>query len=364
MRVLLCGGGTAGHVNPALAIAQTIKRNIPYSEFAYVVTPNGIENKLVEFRKFEIQAQGLKRSLSLSNIKTAFLTIKAIKKSKEIIKEFRPNVIIGTGGYACYPVLYAGGKMGIKTVIHESNAVPGKTTKMLQKHVDKVLLNFDETKKHFKRKDNLIYTGNPLREGFGALNKEETREKHGIENKYVILAYGGSLGATAINESMIELIENLIKDNKSIYLVWATGKRDYEKMFYLMREKGYDKLKNIKLYDYIYDMPEKIAMADIVICRSGAMTVSEMAISGKCAIFIPSPNVTDNHQYKNAKLLDEKNAAILVPEERIYELVDVVKDLIFDDNKIKGYENRILNFANKNSNKQIYEEIIRLVKSK
>jgi UDP-N-acetylglucosamine--N-acetylmuramyl-(pentapeptide) pyrophosphoryl-undecaprenol N-acetylglucosamine transferase len=146
--------------------------------------------------------------------------------------------------------------------------------------------------------------------------------------------------------------------------MWATGKRDYEKMFYLMREKGYDKLKNIKLYDYIYDMPEKIAMADIIICRSGAMTVSEMAISGKCAIFIPSPNVTDNHQYKNAKLLDEKNAAILVPEERIYELVDVVKDLIFDDNKIKGYENRILNFANKNSNKQIYEEIIRLVKSK
>ncbi len=364
MRVLFCGGGTAGHVNPALAIAQTIKRNIPYSDFAYVVTPNGIENQLVDFRKFEIEAYGLKRKICFSNIKSITSTIKAIGKCKRIIKEFRPNIIIGTGGYASFPVLYAGSKLGVKTLIHESNAYPGKATKMIAKYVDKILVNFDYTKKYFDSNVNVVCTGNPLREGFDSFEKSEMKKKYGFENKCIILCYGGSLGASAINESAIQLIENFIKDNTEIALIWASGKRDYEKMYYLLKEKEYDKLKNVILCDYIYDMNEKIAMADIVICRAGAMTVSEMAYCKKCTVFIPSPNVTDNHQYKNAKLLEEKNAAVLIPEERIHELTDTIKELVFSPEKRALYESQISLFSSYDSNKIIFKEILDLIKKR
>jgi UDP-N-acetylglucosamine--N-acetylmuramyl-(pentapeptide) pyrophosphoryl-undecaprenol N-acetylglucosamine transferase len=162
----------------------------------------------------------------------------------------------------------------------------------------------------------------------------------------------------------LELIENFIKDNKDIMLLWSSGKNEYEKMYYLMKKRGYDKLKNVRLYEYIYDMAEKVSIADIVICRSGAMTISEMATAEKCAVFIPSPNVTDNHQFKNASLLANKNAAILVPEERIHELTDTVKELASNPEKISGYEHRISKFAMKDSNKRIYEEILELTKRK
>ncbi len=362
MRVLLCGGGTAGHVNPALAIAQTIQKNSPSSEIAYVVTKGGIENKLVPYKKYEINVKGLKRSISLSNLKTIFLTLGAISESKKIIKEFKPDIIVGTGGYACYPVIYAGHSLGVKTVVHESNAVPGKALKMLENKVDKIFLNFKEAGQYFKDKSKLIHSGNPIREGFGILSKEDARNKLGIKEKYVILCYGGSLGARAINEGAIQIAENLIKDDKSIRLIWASGKREYKEMYYLIRDKGLEKLKNLDFNEYIYDMPDKIACADVVICRAGAMSISETAFSGKCVILIPSPNVVDNHQYKNAHALSSVSASIMMTESEIFNLTDTVKELIDDDEKRASYSKRIKSFSVKDSNKIIYNEIKKLLK--
>ncbi|MBQ8739160.1 MAG: undecaprenyldiphospho-muramoylpentapeptide beta-N-acetylglucosaminyltransferase [Clostridia bacterium] len=364
MRVLMCGGGTAGHVNPALAIAQTILKNSPSSEIAYVVTENGIENKLVPFKKYKIKIVGLKRSFSLSNLKTVFLTLGAIRESKRIIKDFNPDIIVGTGGYACYPVIYAGSSMGIKCVVHESNAVPGKALKMLENKVDKIFINFKESERYFSCKDKIIHSGNPLREQFGTLSKEEARKRCGITEKAVVLCYGGSLGAKTINEGALEIIEDLIKDDKSIRLIWASGKGEYKDMYYAVKERDFDKLKNLDFNEYIYDMPEKIACADIVICRAGAMSISEMAFSGKCTVLIPSPNVVDNHQYKNAHAISETSGAIMLLESEIFKLSEIVRELIYDSQKRNGYERRIKSFAVLDANKIIYTEIKRLLKNK
>lgn len=362
MRALFCGGGTAGHVNPAIAIAQTILKNSPSSEIAYVVTKNGIENKLVPYKKYEINVKGIKRSLSFSNIKACFLAFNAIQESKKIIKDFKPDIIVGTGGYACFPVIYAGHSMGIKTVVHESNALPGMALRMLEKRVDKIFVNFKEAEKHFKCKEKVIHTGNPLREGFGVLNKSDAREKLGIKEKFVVLCYGGSLGARAINEGAIQLIENLIKDDRSIRLVWASGKREYKDMYYEIRDRKLENLKNLEFSEYIYDMPDKIASADIVICRAGAMSISEMAFSGKCAILVPSPNVVDDHQYKNAKALNSVSAAIMLTESEIFNLTDIVKDLLDNTEKRVDYSKRIKSFSITDSNKIIYNEIRNILK--
>lgn len=364
MRVLLCGGGTAGHVNPALAIAHTILKNSPSSEIAYVTTENGIENKLVPFKKYQIKMMGLKRTLSVSNVKALFLTFEAIKKSKAIIKDFKPDVIVGTGGYACYPVLFAGFMMGIKTVAHESNAMPGKSLKMLENKIDRIFVNFLDAKKHFKAKEKVIYAGNPIREGFGVLDKKEAKDKLGIKEKHVILCYGGSLGAKAINEGALQLIENLILEEKSIRFIWATGKKEYKEMYYSLKSKKLDSLKNLDFNEYIYDIADKIACADIVICRAGATSISEMAFCKKCTIFVPSPNVADNHQFKNAQKLSEDSAAILLPESEMFNLTDIVKELIENETKRNEYASRIGKFCNPNANKIIYNEIKALLKKR
>lgn len=364
MRVLLCGGGTAGHVNPALAIAQTILKNSPSSEIAYVTTEGGIENKLVPFRKYEIKMSGLKRKFSISNIKTLFLTIDAILKSREIIKDFKPDVIIGTGGYACYPVIIAGHYMNVKTVVHESNAKPGKALKMLESKVDKIFVNFEQTRNCFKNKSKVIHTGNPIRESFGALDKTSAKQKLDIKEKFVILCYGGSLGAKAINEGALQLIENLISEDANIRFICSSGKKEYNNMYYSLKKSKLDNLKNLEFTDYIYDIADKIACADIVICRAGAMSISEMAYCKKCAIFIPSPNVADNHQFKNAQVLNEASAAILLPESEMFNLTDIVKELLENEEKRNLYSTKINEFCKKDANKIIYNKIKEMIKEK
>ncbi len=363
MRVLLCGGGSAGHVNPALAIGETIQRNLPGSQIAYVVTSTGIENKLVKYKKYSINVKGFKRSASISNFKSAFLLMDAIKKSKKIIKDFCPDVIIGTGGYATYPVVYAGQKMGIKTVLHESNACPGKAIKMLENKVDLIFTNFAESEKFFKNKNRakIIRVGNPLRNGFEEYDKEELKERLNIKEKYVILCYGGSLGAEKINNSAIEIIENYIRYQENIRFIFATGKRSYQDVLESLKNKRLNRLKNVSVSEYIYDMPEKMAIADIVISRSGAMTISELAASKKCSILIPSTNVTNNHQMKNAKALEKEGAAIVVPESETYTLIDIIKDLISNNTKRTKMEKNINKFHFPDAKKNIYMKLINLL---
>ena len=301
MRVIMTGGGTGGHVNPAIAIANTIKRNDPDSEILFVGTERGIENKLTAAEGYPIrhvEIRGFRRSLSLSNIKAAYLAFVSPIKAKKIVKEFKPDIVIGTGGYVCWPVLVAASKMGIPTAVHESNAYPGVAVCKLQPYVDRIWLNFEESAKHLSASEKIAHVGNPLRTSFGSVSREEARKKLGIEGKYdfYILSYGGSMGAEKVNDACLELMRDFGLENEGVLHQHATGSIEWKAAKEKFKELGLEKKENLVLSEYIYDMPLRMAAADIVISRAGAMTVSELAMMKKTSIMIPSPNVTNNHQ--------------------------------------------------------------------
>lgn len=361
MRVLFCGGGTAGHVNPAIAVAETVMRNSINNRIAYVTTENGIENTLVNFKKFSIDVIGLKRSLSPKNLVFLYKQIKAIERCKEIIREFRPDIIFGTGGYATFPVISAGSKLGVKTVLHESNVIPGKAILSLEKRADKIFVNFEKTKDYFKNKEKVVRTGNPLRSGFIVSTKAQARQLLNVSQKYVILCMGGSLGAEKINSSTMELVENLICHRKDILLIWSTGKNEFTKVAAELKKKGLHKLQNVIIRDYFENMHLQMAVADIVISRAGAMTISELAFMKKASIIVPSPNVTNNHQYLNAKALSDTLAAILITEDRLYSLTDTVRDLINNAEKRARLEKNIAEFSVKDVNKEVFQQLLSLL---
>ncbi len=369
MRVLMTGGGTGGHVYPAIAIADTIKQNIEGSEIAFVGTTNGIENKICAsegYRIYHVNVMGIRRSLSPKNIKAMYLAWRSPKRAEKIIEEFKPDVVIGTGGYVSWPILVAASKLGIPTLVHESNVYPGLTVRKLQGKVDRILLNFEDSKKHLTRSDDdtLICVGNPLRRGFSVATKAEARRELGLpQNAKVILSYGGSRGAQKVNETVLGLMKEYDSEHPEVVHIHATGdigKKAFDDGFYGL---GLDMLGNIKLYDYINNMPTVMAAADLVICRAGAMTLSEISMMKKPAIFIPSPNVVDNHQFKNAKLLADNNAASVIEEKElsVERLVEEVARLLSDDALRAEYSRNVERFSNPNANKLIYNEIIELV---
>lgn len=356
MKVLFCGGGTAGHVYPNIAISEILEKNIVNIKFAYAITEKGIENQLIPFKKYKISAIGANKGNVLSGLKFIDKMITSIKESKKIIADFNPDLIIGTGGFATFPIVYAGHKMGIKTVLHESNLVPGKALKALEGRADLILVNYEETKEFFKQKNKIVRVGNPLRKEYvdrSILNDTLKIDK----NKKVILSIGGSLGAKRLNDAIIMLIDNYLKYQENIVLFFVTGKKDYTRVSKLLKTKT---IKNIRLLDFCYNLPEIIERADLVISRAGAMTISELAYSNKCSILVPSPNVANNHQYKNAKLLEEKNGAFLIKEDELHKLTDKVKFLIDNETVRKTYERNIGGFSVKDANKRIYMEILKL----
>lgn len=375
MRVLITGGGTGGHVNPALAIANTIKQNDPDAVIAYVGTKRGIENKLVPkagYPMYYVDVKGIKRSLSPSNIKAAYLALTSPIKAKKIIREFKPDIVVGTGGYVSWPVVKAASQMGIPTALHESNAIAGVAVKMLQKSVDRIYLNFEKTGESLScDRAKLMKVGNPILGGFSSMTREEARKKLGIPDKYkyVILSYAGSMGAEKVNDAVLCLMREFTAKHPEVYHIHATGSIELELCTSQFKEMGLDKCENIELCEYIYDMPVRMAAADITINRAGAMTISELAATGKCSIFIPSPNVAENHQYKNAKVLSDAGAAALFEEK---ELVDGAKPLIEEVEKLlsDGGEKlraerseKIRQFAVSDANKLIYNDLVKLAQS-
>lgn len=360
MRVLISGGGTGGHINPALAIAGRIKSEWKDAVIEYVGTDKGLETKLVPKEGYKIhyvKVEGLKRKLTPKNILAAIHAVTSVFEAKKIIKEFKPDIVIGTGGYVCWPVLKAAADMRIPTFVHESNAIPGVATRMLSKHVDKILLNFKESEKHLEGvKEKLIVVGNPVKQEMFTLTSSECRRKLGLgETEKVVLSYGGSLGARVVNETVFELISKKLLP-EDVYHVHATGNGYFEKAkerflseeFSLADENTLKKGKT-EIKKYIYNMPELMAISDTVICRAGAMTVSEIAAMGKPAVFIPSPNVTDNHQYKNAKVLKDAKAAELIEEKDLTPtlLAETVKTYLYDEEKINSVKKNVKAFADK-----------------
>lgn len=376
MRVLMTGGGTGGHVNPALAIANTIKQNDPTAEIAYVGTKRGIESKLVPAAGYPlhfVEIQGIRRSLSLSNLKTLWLTLTSPGKAKKIINEFKPDLVVGTGGYVSWPVVKAASQMGIPCALHESNAVPGVAVKMLARAVDRIYLNFEETGAELPCKDKILRVGNPLQHTFSSLTREEARAHLGIPDKYkyCILSYGGSMGAERLNAAVLRLMRDFTAKHPEVLHLHATGSIEKELCGGWFTEMGLDKYENIRLVEYIYDMPYQMAAADLVICRAGAMTVSELSMAGKCAVFIPSPNVTNNHQYKNARVLVDAGAASLFEERELEPteaapMTERVAHLLSEDGAAEraAMEEKIRAFAVPDANKRIYQDLVSLVNNR
>ncbi|MCQ2456456.1 MAG: undecaprenyldiphospho-muramoylpentapeptide beta-N-acetylglucosaminyltransferase [Clostridia bacterium] len=375
MRVIMTGGGTGGHVNPALAIADTIKKYEPDSEIIFVGTKRGIENKLVPARGYElhhVDVRGIRRSLSPANIRAAYLAATSPYKAKKLIKEFRPDVVIGTGGYVSWPVVKAASMCGVPSALHESNAIAGVAVKMLQDKVDRIYLNFEATGNTLHCPEKLLRVGNPLPEGFSSISREEAREKLGIGDSYknVILSYGGSMGAEKVNDAVLALMREYTSKHPETLHIHATGSIEWEIAGGQFREMGLDKCPNIEFLEYIYDMQLKMAAADIVICRAGALTVSELATAGKCPIFIPSPNVTENHQYKNAKVLADAGCALVFEEKELTDgaskLISAVEELLSPEGeerrRVMG--EKIRSFAVEDSNRLIYEDVRALVDSR
>lgn len=371
LRVLMTGGGTGGHVNPAIAMADTIKRNIPNAEIAFVGTSHGIENKLVPkagYKLYHIEVQGISRKLSLKNIKALWLAFVSVIKAKKLVKEFKPDLVVGTGGYVSWPIVKAASEMGVATALHESNAVPGFAVKMLESYVDVILLNFEDTKKYLKNPEKAVHVGNPIKAEFTTLSKEEARKKLNIgdEYKYVLLSCGGSMGAERVNEEVLKVMDKLTRNHPELLHIHATGSIEYEIAGNEFKRLGLDKCSNIRFYEYLYDMPLQMAASDLVISRAGATTLTELAAMKKPCILIPSPNVTNNHQYKNAKLIKDMGAAELIEEKEMNgdRLKTLVESLIFDPQRLSELSNNFGSMVVKNPDKLIFSELMKLVEKK
>ena len=370
MRILLTGGGTAGHINPALAIAETVKRNDPAAEIAFVGIRNGKEADLVPREGYPlhfVESMGIRRSLSPSNIKAIWLALTSpySKETNSILDEFRPDLVIGTGGYACWPIMAAAARRGIPTAVHESNALPGLAVRRLQRKVDRIWINFAKTAECLKKKEKTVCVGNPLRNGFGGISRAEARRRLGIaDGKFFLLSFGGSLGAEEVNRAVIRVMRDFSSRHSDVVHMHAAGKRDYAESKKLFAAEGLNQADGCMLLDYIYDMPLRMAAADLVIARAGAMTLSELALMQKACILIPSPYVADNHQYLNAKTLADANAAVLVEESTLEKgsLCQAVSHLYEVPSARTEMERQIQSFADPDANKRIWEEILLLLK--
>ncbi|MBQ7152695.1 MAG: UDP-N-acetylglucosamine--N-acetylmuramyl-(pentapeptide) pyrophosphoryl-undecaprenol N-acetylglucosamine transferase [Clostridia bacterium] len=323
LRVILTGGGTGGHIYPAIAIADYIKEHVPGSEFLFIGKPDGREQEIVPAAGYRIEGvkiSGINHRFSPSTIKAVFEALTAPRAARKIIAAFKPDIIIGTGGYVCWPALKAGQQMHIPTAAHESNVLPGMAVRKLEAGLDVVFTNFEETKDLLKHPEKVLRVGNPVRSAFGHLSREEAREKLNIPPKCaVVLSYGGSLGSERINDAILEMCCRQASGHPEILFIHANGKRYNEQMNEKLHWSGLEGLPNVRFCDYLNDMPLYMSASDIVICRAGAMTVSELAVMKKPAILIPSPNVADNHQYKNAKALADRHAAVLLEEKDLLE---------------------------------------------
>ena len=326
MKVLIACGGTGGHINPGLAIADIIKSKYPDTEFLFAGTPKGMESKLVPkagYKLETIKVAGFQRKISLENIgrnaKAVAYLITSGKRAKEIISNFKPDIAIGTGGYAAGPVIRKAAKMGIPTAIHEQNAYPGVTNKLLSKEVDYVMFTVIEALEYMdKSKFEYSVTGLPVRSNINKMSKAEARKKLGFDDSFTILSFGGSLGAGCINDTMTETIKWHVKNGLKINHIHGYGGMGKDSFPQAMSAAGIPmKSERLRITEYINDMDVCLAAADLVICRSGASTLAELEAAGKASILIPSPIVAGNHQYHNAMVLGKAGAAIVIEQKDV-----------------------------------------------
>lgn len=334
MKVIISGGGTAGHINPGIAIAKKIMEKDKGAQIIFVGTKKGLENKLVPREGFElktIRVKGFRRKLSFDTFATVKELFIGLSQAKKLLKEFKPDIVIGTGGFVCGPILFYATRLKIPTIIHEQNAFPGVTNRILSRFVDVVAISFEESREYFKSAKNVKLTGNPIRQELLDVDRALVKKDSNFTNKEKkALVFGGSRGAKVINDTVVDMIK--IHYKKDFSMIFATGE--------VLNEEVLEKLKdvdapNIDIVPYIYNMKDALVSADLVICRSGAITVCELAAVGIPAILIPSPNVTANHQEYNAKVLENADAGVILLEEDLTpeNLYNKIKDLL-SNNKL------------------------------
>ncbi len=373
MKVLFACGGTGGHINPAIAVAKVLRERRPDAEICFAGAKGGMETRLVPAEGFSLECvdiDGFDRRVSFSSIMHNAKNIKKIaaslKWARELIEKLRPDVVIGTGGYASFPVLYTAAKRKIPTLIHESNAYPGLTTRLLSKYVSKVLVNFEASAEYISCKEKVAVVGTPIREDMIYKDKKEARTELGVDERPLIVSFWGSLGAREMNKYIAEFFALECKNSKWQH-IHATGQFGYKWMPDYVKEQGVnlDDYKNIDMRDYITDMPRVMAAADLIMCRGGASTLSEITALGKPAIIVPSPNVSANHQEKNARELEKVGGAVVVLEKDCSgELLYKTAEGILEDRaRLKDMSDALNSIAILDATQRIYTEICKLCKN-
>ncbi len=366
MRVLFTGGGTAGHINPALAVAGYLREQEPDTKILYVGNRGGMEERLVPRAGYEmafITISGFQRRLSFKNLMKNLRTVERIftatAETKRIIKDFAPDVCVGTGGYVSGPVIREAAKLGVPSVIHESNAYPGVTTKLLSKSVHTVMLAVPDAKKYFDESVRTVVTGNPVRGEVLRMDREQARKELGLDSRPLVLSFGGSLGAAMLNRAAAYMLAESAKSGKYQH-IHGYGQND--PMFLEeLSEYGLDLPKNpqIRVLDYIHNMPTCLAAADLVISRAGAMTLSEIEAKGKASILIPSPNVAENHQFHNAMALVKRGAGEIIEEKDLTgeALWKKVEKILSDPERLKSLGENAQKMDILDANNRIYKVI-------
>lgn len=374
LKVLLAGGGTGGHINPALAIASIIKQHHPDAEFLFAGTPNGMEATLIPKAGYNfapIKVSGFQRKITPENLvrnaKAASYLAMSGHRAKKIISDFKPDVVIGTGGYVSYPILAKAVQMGIPTAIHEQNAFPGITNRLLAKKVNEVMLTVEEAAQHLDACAKYTITGLPVRAGFsaGSLSRSEAKKKLGLDDSLCIFSFGGSLGAGAINNGAEALIKWEKTENIPVNHIHGYGRMGKDTLPKNLADAGIDTEKDERLIvsEYIHNMDVCLAAADLIICRSGASTISELQAVGRASILIPSPNVTANHQFHNAMVLGRAGAAVVIEEKDLTDekLIEKVKEFIGNPEKLNTLAQRAAETYVTDTPDRVYAVIRRLI---
>ena len=367
-RVVFTCGGTAGHVNPAIALAQLMAEKNPDTRFLFIGAERGLEKDLVPKAGYDfktVRVSNFHRSFRPKeirhNLESLVNLVRSPGEAKAILREFQPDVVIGTGGYASYPAVKAASKLGIPTAVHESNMVPGLTTEMLEPCVDRIMVGFESCRQHYKHPDKVLVTGTPVRGDFFRLTKAEARKQLGLtDDRPLLVSFWGSLGAAGMNRQMADFMA-LEAAHQPFHHLHAAGKAGYPTVQTLLREKGIslDSAPAVQLREYIYDMDVAMAAADLVICRAGASTVSELTALGVPALIVPSPYVTNNHQEKNARALEEAGGAVVLTEAESsgQKLFETACQILRDDSRRADMAKHMAALGIRDATERIYQVI-------
>ncbi|MFZ5899364.1 MAG: undecaprenyldiphospho-muramoylpentapeptide beta-N-acetylglucosaminyltransferase [Bacillota bacterium] len=342
MRVVLTGGGTGGHVYPALAIAGGILHRYPDSEILYIGASHGFESDIVPkagYSFFPIPVKGLRRKVSLHNVLAVWQAGRSYVLARAKIAEFKPQVVIGTGGYVCGPVVLAAVNQGIPTLIHEQNALPGLTNRLLSRYVTKTALTFMDAYKYFPSRARVILTGLPVRTEILQANREEARRRLGLGDLFTVVSFGGSQGARTLNNAFLEVLPLLVPDGRFCFF-HATGTAGYEDFLAGLKSRGFNpqEARQVTVAPYFYNIPELLAAADLIVCRAGASTLAEITVLGLPSILIPYPFATGNHQEYNARVLADRGAALLIKDSEVtgLKIAELVKSLESNPAKLQS----------------------------